>query len=200
MPKFLHVGCGHKRKDRTTPGFAGPEWDEVRLDIDPEVKPDVIASMTDMTPVADGAVDALYSSHNIEHLYEPDVLPALREFRRVVADDGFVVITCPDVQSVAAVVAEGKLMEPLYVSPAGPIAPIDTLFGLRSALAKGNHYMAHRTAFTADSLSQYLRRAGFAKVIVRRRPNHYELWAAATRSAAPDERLRELAASHFPPA
>jgi len=198
MPRFLHVGCGQKRKDRTTRGFAGPEWDEVRLDIDPEADPDVVASMTDMVPVADGSMDALYSSHNIEHLYEPEVVPALREFRRVLAPDGFAVITCPDVQAVAAVVAEGKLLEPLYHSPAGPIAPIDTLFGLRSALARGNHYMAHRTAFTSATLSLSLRQAGFGKVIVRRRPDHYELWAAATRSDAPDERLRELAAAHFP--
>ena len=35
MPKVLHVGCGPKRKDQTTRGFNTPQWDELRLDIDP---------------------------------------------------------------------------------------------------------------------------------------------------------------------
>ena len=39
MPVFLHVGCGGKRKPQTTRGFNTPEWDEVRLDIDPSVAP-----------------------------------------------------------------------------------------------------------------------------------------------------------------
>ena len=32
MNTFLHVGCGHKRKDRTTAGFS--DWNELRFDID----------------------------------------------------------------------------------------------------------------------------------------------------------------------
>jgi SAM-dependent methyltransferase len=198
MPQFLHVGCGRKSKARTTRTFAGPEWTEVRLDIDPAAKPDIVASMTDMSPVADGSMDALFSSHNIEHLYAPEVPTALREFRRVLAPDGFVVITCPDIQAVAAVVAEGNLTKPLYDSPAGPIAAIDTMYGLRSALAKGNFYMAHRTAFTDETLAEALHEAGFARAITRRRPKHYDLWSVALRSMAPDEHLRALAAAHFP--
>ncbi len=67
MKSFLHVGCGPKRKDRTTRGFNTPEWTEIRLDIDASVQPDVIGTMTDMSAVASGSVDAIYSSHNIEH-------------------------------------------------------------------------------------------------------------------------------------
>ena len=73
MQKFLHVGCGSKHKTQTTIGFNTPEWTEIRFDIDESVKPDVIGSMTDMAAVASESMDAVFSSHNIEHLYVHDV-------------------------------------------------------------------------------------------------------------------------------
>jgi len=83
MKDFLHVGCGQKRKDRTTPGFNTPQWRELRFDINPKVKPDIVGTMTDMSAVADASVDAIYSSHNIEHLYPHEIPHALAEFKRV---------------------------------------------------------------------------------------------------------------------
>src|SRR5262249_47536413 len=154
-------GCGPLRKDRTTPAFDNAAWAEVRLDIDPDARPDIVASMTDMTPVASGSMDALYSSHNIEHLYPAEVTTALKEFARVLKPDGFAVITCPDLQAVAEVVARGDLLSPLYDSPSGPISPLDVLYGWRPALARGNYFMAHRTGFTQAVLTMLLREAGF---------------------------------------
>ena len=112
MKTFLHVGCGPKRKERTTRGFNTDAWSEIRLDIDPSVSPDVTGTMTDMASVSAGSVNAVFSSHNIEHLYPHEVPQALSEFKRVLSPDGFVVITCPDLQSVCALVAEDKLTEP----------------------------------------------------------------------------------------
>jgi predicted SAM-dependent methyltransferase len=115
---FLHVGCGPARKANTTPGFAGPDWRELRLDIDPAVSPDIVGAMTDMAEVAAESVDAVFSSHNIEHLYPHEVPLALGEFARVLRPDGFVVITCPDLQSVCALVAEeGHYPPPPSKSP-----------------------------------------------------------------------------------
>src|SRR5208283_3250187 len=76
---FLHVGCGAAHKDCTTAAFAGPGWNEIRLDIDPTAEPDVIGSITDMAAVAAESVDAIFSSHNIEHLYAHEVPVALGE-------------------------------------------------------------------------------------------------------------------------
>ena len=42
------------------------------------------------------SVDAVFSSHNIEHLYPHEVPLALKEFMRVLKPDGFVLMTCPD--------------------------------------------------------------------------------------------------------
>ena len=96
MKTFLHVGCGPKRKDRTTAGFA--DWSELHFDIDESVQPDLVGTMTDMSSVSSESVDAVFSSHNIEHLYPHEVPVALSEFLRVLKPDGFAVITCPDLQ------------------------------------------------------------------------------------------------------
>jgi len=121
VKSFLHVGCGPKHKDQTTIGFNTDEWQEIRFDIDESVQPDLVGTMTDMSSVESESVDALFSSHNIEHLYPHEVPVALKEFSRVLKSDGFVVITCPDLQSVCKLVAEDKLTDAAYVSPAGPI-------------------------------------------------------------------------------
>lgn len=120
---FLHVGCGSASKKKTTAAFAGPDWRELRLDINPAVQPDFVGSMTDMAMVETGSVDAVFSAHNIEHLYAHEVPLALNEFLRVLKPDGFAVITCPDLQSVAALVAEDKLTDTAYMSPAGRSLP-----------------------------------------------------------------------------
>lgn len=199
MPKFIHVGCGQKRKDRTTPGFNLPEWEEVRFDIDVAVQPDIQGTMTDMAAVPTGSMNALFSSHNIEHLYPHEVPVALAEFRRVLTDDGFAVITCPDLKTVCALIAEDKLLEPAYESPAGGIAPLDILYGHRPAMAAGNLYMAHRCGFTEKVLVGTLQAAGFASVASRSRPGPYfDLWAVASVAPLEPDALRALAVHHIP--
>lgn len=200
MKSFLHVGCGPKRKDRTTRGLNTPEWTEIRLDIDPSVSPDVIGTMTDMSAVASESVDAIYSSHNIEHLYPHEVPLAFSEFLRVLKPDGFFVVTCPDLQSVCKLVAKDKLTEAAYTSPAGSIAPLDILYGHRPAMVKGNLYMAHRCGFTQKVLTGTLQASGFKSVasMARGRAPFFDLFALASKSERPEAEMRELAGLHFP--
>lgn len=198
MKTFLHVGCGPKTKAQTTKGFNLDAWGECRLDIDKRVAPDVVGSMTDMSAVRSESMDALFSSHNIEHLYPHEVPVALGEFLRVLKPEGFAVITCPDLVSVCKLVAEDKLTEPAYTSPAGPIAPIDILYGHRPAMAQGNLFMAHRCGFTKKVMSATLAAAGFKGVAVVARPQHFDLWALATKSLLSETQLRQLASVYFP--
>ncbi|MDZ5650663.1 class I SAM-dependent methyltransferase [Nitrospirillum sp. BR 11828] len=175
----LHVGSGVYRPDKLHSLFSSSEWREVRVDIDPAVRPDIVTSITDMSMVADASVDAIWSSHNIEHLHAHEVSVALAEFRRVLKADGFALITLPDLQAIARLVLEDKLDEPAYMSPAGPVAPLDMLFGLRTSIAHGNHYMAHHTGFTARTLGKALLGAGFGHVKVTRDEASFNLWAIA---------------------
>lgn len=199
MKSFLHVGCGPKRKDQTTRGFNTQDWHEIRFDIDPSVNPDVIGTMTDMSAVPTASVDAIFSSHNIEHLYPHEVNVALAEFRRVLKPDGFFVVTCPDLQSVCQLIAEDKLTEAAYTSPAGPIAPIDILYGFRASMARGNLYMAHRCGFTKRVLTGTLTAAGFQSVAtMARSAPYFDLWAVASQSQRSEDEIRALAKAHFP--
>jgi protein O-GlcNAc transferase len=175
LKSILHVGCGPYHPEALPEVLRTPEWREVRLDINPAVAPDILGSITDLSAVPDQSVDAVYSSHNLEHIYAHEVPIALSEFYRVVKPGGFALITLPDIQEVAQAVAEGKLEETLYVSPAGPISAIDILYGLRTAIADGNEFMAHRTAFTGETLSQKLHQAGFTKVKIHK--DGLNLWA-----------------------
>jgi predicted SAM-dependent methyltransferase len=196
---FLHVGCGGARQENTTPGFAGPEWKELRVDIDPAAQPDFVCSITDMKEVASESVDALYSSHNIEHLYAHEVPLALQEFRRVLRPDGFAVITCPDLQSVAALIAADQLIDTAYVSPAGPIAPLDILYGHRASIAAGNLFMAHHCGFTSKVLGGTLLQTGFHHAaMANRAAPHFDLWALAAKGPMDEVALRALATQHFP--
>jgi len=179
LRSLLHVGCGRADPSKLPPGFFAPgEWQEVRLDIDPGVAPDILASITDMSAVATASFDAVWSAHNLEHLFAHEVPLALSEFRRVLRPGGFALITLPDLQRVAELVAQDRLTEPAYLSPAGPIAPLDMLYGHGGAIAGGNPFMAHRTGFTARSLEAALVAARFDSVRVVR-DDSYALWATA---------------------
>jgi len=193
---FLHVGCGRKRADSTP--FAGLGWKEIRFDIDPNVEPDLQGTITDMAAVNTASVDALFSSHNIEHLYPHEVPQALAEFKRVLKPSGLALITCPDLRSVCALVAADQLTEAAYVSPAGPIAAIDILYGHRTSMQAGNLFMAHRCGFTEKVLVGTLQAAGFAQVASVTRPAAFDLWALASCEAWPEDELRAAASRLLP--
>jgi predicted SAM-dependent methyltransferase len=200
MKNFLHVGCGFKRKERTTKAFSTSNWAELRFDIDESVKPDLVGTMTDMSSVRSEFVDAIFSSHNIEHLYPHEVPFALSEFLRVLKPDGIAVITCPDLKSVCALIAEDKLTEAAYNSPAGPIAPIDILYGLRTSMAQGNLFMSHRCGFTQKVLTNTLQSVGFKSVAsMSRGAPYFDLWAVASKKELTEEQIKDLAHIHFTP-
>lgn len=182
----LHVGCGAPAPGKLHAAFTPDGWDELRLDIDPAVEPDIVASITDMAAVTDATMDAVFSSHNLEHLYPHEVPLALREFRRVLRPDGLALVTVPDLQSVCALAATQGLDSVAYVSPLGPIAPLDMLFGFRPALAAGNLFMAHKTGFTGQTLLAALCEAGFAYAVAQRCPESFSLWGIGF-AAVPDE-------------
>lgn len=175
----INVGCGAYNPDKLHPIFPGKDWKEVRFDIDPAVQPDVRGTIVQMDAVPDASCDGLYSSHNIEHLYAYEVPLAFAEFRRVLKPTGFALLACPSMELIVEAIQKVGLEGIAYQSPAGPIRPLDMLFGLTKAIGPEAQYMAHRTGFTVSRLARCLQEAGFARVVVVRDTRH-NLWAMAS--------------------
>ncbi len=184
---LLHVGCGQKRL-KDLPSFFATGWEEVRYDIDEACAPDILGDITDLANVEKSSVDAVWSSHNIEHLFAHEAPKAIAEFRRVLKAKGFLVITCPDLRAACKVAGERGLDAALYTSPAGPITPRDILFGHQASIRRGGHFMAHRNGFDLQSLNTLLSRGGFKKVYGERIA--YELWFIAFNSEVSTETAR----------
>lgn len=165
--RLLHVGCA---------GRELPEWlkgyDEVRLDINPEYKPDIVASMTDMGEI--GQFEVVYTAHCLEHLYPYDVPKALGEFIRVLAPAGGVVIFVSDLEGIE------PTDEVVYESARGPITGRDMFYGYGPDM-ESHPYMAHHTGFVAATLKKALTDAGFVDVVATRLPN-FNLMAAGRRA------------------
>lgn len=155
--RLLHAGCG--REALPLP-YAG---EEVRLDVDPKVSPDIVADLRDLGDI--GPFDVVYCSHALEHLYPHEVPQALAGFHRVLWARGLAIVFVPDLEGVA------PTGEMLFESEAGPVAGLDLFYGLRKDLAQNPH-MAHHTGFVAATLEAAMREAGFADVNVKRLPFH----------------------------
>ena len=176
--RVLNAGSGPAGAKSLHPVFDPSLWTELRIDIDPRYKPDFVGSVCDMRSlIEDASFDAVWSSHCIEHLHDHEVAPALGEFRRILRDDGFAVISCPNIDAIAKSLVSEDIESVAYLSPAGPIRLLDMMFGHSPSIEAGRVHMAHKTGFTADRLGRLATRAGFAEARVLEGEN-YDLWAA----------------------
>lgn len=143
----------------------------MRLDIDPDVQPHIVASMIEMGDI--GPFDALYTSHALEHLYPHQVGVALGEFLRVLKPGGAAVIVVPNLDGVKPDETA------LYWSPAGPVCGLDLYYGM-SRLIERLPYMAHHCGFIPDTLAAAMTAAGFAGVKTQVL-KHYTLMGVGTK-------------------
>ncbi len=179
----LNVGCGAADITRLREHFPAPAWQEVRVDADPAVAPDLVAALPDLAGVADAGADAVWLSHTLEHLEAHDVPAALHALRRVLRPGGVLMLATPDLQTIAGLIAEDRIDEAVYLSPLGPVHALDMVYGFAPLLARGQRLMAHRTGFTRTRLARLLAEAGFVGVTVLRQRPQYELFAIAHRDA-----------------
>jgi predicted SAM-dependent methyltransferase len=81
----LHLGCGDIR-------FDSP-W--INCDFNKTDATDVVCDCAKL-PHEDNSVDEIYSSHLIEHFNFREAWDVLKEWKRVLQPDGWLVIECPD--------------------------------------------------------------------------------------------------------
>jgi SAM-dependent methyltransferase len=166
------------------------EWRELRVDADPRTGPDLLADITDLSAIETGSVDAVWSAHCLEHLYQYQVGQAIAEAYRILGDDGFLCLIVPDLQFVADYISGDRLHEVIYQSAAGPVTAHDIIYGYGPYLAQGHDRMAHRSGFTPGLLVRKLQEVPFGEIVLRRRANQ-ELAAVARKRPPADEAERE---------
>ena len=133
----LDLGCGQNKRGQ---GWTG---------IDTHEAADIQAPMW-AVPLPDACADELYSSHALEHVMKAQVIPTLREWRRLAAPGATLTLRVPDLAwCVRNWLATGQ----------GNGWELDTIFG--SQEHEGN---CHRTGFTLPMILFYLRRAGWKPV------------------------------------
>ncbi len=167
MKRLLNVGGGSKAIP-LPPEYLG--FAHVLLDIDPAGAPDLVLDGRRLGELDPGQFDAVYCSHNLEHYFRHDVPKVLAGFFHVLKPGGFAQIRVPDLVGLMTRVVQGQidLEQPIYVSPAGPIAPLDVIYGLgRQIEASGVDFFAHKTGFSDQSLSRAVEQAGFSPNFAR---------------------------------
>ena len=81
-------------------------------------------------------------------------------------DGAFALFSVPDIKVASAFLAHDKVDHALFSSPAGPITPLDLIYGHQDSLKKGHIFRAHNQGFTPHHLAYTLRDHGFPRVTV----------------------------------
>jgi len=167
----LHCGAGGSPLP-----FYMQHCKEIKVDIDPETEPDILANMAEL-PENIGPFDAVFSSHALEHLWPHEVKPCLEGWLRVLKPGGSVILFVPDLEGVQ------PTKEVLYVAASGPVTGFDMYYGWEKWL-KNSPAMAHKGGFVQATLRQALEDAGFSNVVVERLsgPYAYNLYGFGVKS------------------
>jgi predicted SAM-dependent methyltransferase len=154
---ILHAGCGNQPLPQSSLFEGGKE---VRLDIDPNNAPDIVASIDNLGDI--GPFDVVWCSHCLEHLHFYEAEQAMREFYRVLKPGGVCVIMVPDLEGIEP--TEDMVY---YVDGAGPITGLDMYYGHRG-YSSTNPYMMHKCGFVSQTLRGMFSRAGFTHISEKR--------------------------------
>jgi predicted SAM-dependent methyltransferase len=161
--RILHCGNGGQGNEVFAHFFPSIKINSTTLDANPDCKPDIVSSVINI-PLEECTFDCVFASHLIEHLYIYEVEKALNEFYRVLKNKGFLIISCPDLEVIAKAILDIGAESVLYNSPAGPISPVQMLWGHSNSIRNGNLFMSHKYGFTGKTLTQFLQRAGFVNI------------------------------------
>jgi len=137
----LNLGCEFDRREG---------W--VNLDINPDVKPDVIGDARSMPMFADATFSEIHASHLLEHFYEHEIIPVLKEWNRILIPGGSLTIVVPDVEKVARWWVEGRLTE------------TEVLKGFIGDNQIKSPWMLHKTFFWFSRLKRILEENNFDEI------------------------------------
>lgn len=136
----LHIGCGK----RFLTGFT-------HVDIEPFPHVDYVSSAHDLRAFSDSSVDLIYTSHTLEYYDFFSVIECLREFSRVLVNNGELFLTVPDFDKLI-------LMYQLHKDIDKIIGP---LFGRWVNPSSSNLPIYHKCVFTKEKMFDLLDLCGF---------------------------------------
>lgn len=137
---LLHIGCGM---------INSPEF--INIDAQPYAHVHVVTDDISRLPgFADETADLIYMCHVLEHIRAAHVEAVLREMRRVLKVGGTLRLSVPDFDRLIDVYkAAGEDLDAIHMQLMG---------------GQDSQYNVHYCAFNRRSLSELLRKVGFADV------------------------------------
>jgi SAM-dependent methyltransferase len=145
-PRRLNWGCGTE-----------PESGWLNSDIKEGPGIDISADILEGLPLADSEIDYAVSIHALPELAYPQLVPALRELRRVLKDEGVLRLALPDLERAIRAYLDGDTSYFLI--------PDDDVRSLGGKLAvQLTWYGYSRSLFTFDFIEELLYAAGFRHV------------------------------------
>lgn len=129
----LNLGC-----------FTDRRPDYVNIDIDPNVRPDITADVRKLHMLPDNSCSEILASHILEHFYESEVVPVLREWNRLLVPGGKLVLIVPDVEKVMIKWHKNELSDDIILK------------GFIGDDQEQNPWMLHKTFFWWSRLSSIL--------------------------------------------
>ena len=145
-PKRLNWGCG-----------AGGEPGWINSDIKEGPGIDISCDIAEGLPLATDSIDYAVSIHALPEIPYPDLLPALRELRRVLRPGGVLRLSVPDLEKGIDAYRRGDRGYFLV-----PDEDMETLGG--KLIVQLIWYGYSRTLFVHEFLEELLVKAGFARV------------------------------------
>jgi predicted SAM-dependent methyltransferase len=128
-----------------------PDWKILDVQSRPEV--DYVSDASKLNLFEDDSVDAIYSSHVLEHFHykiNDEVFNTLKEWHRVLRPGGKLLISVPDLKTICELYLKTNLV------PEEKFRLMGIIFG-----GQVNLYDVHKVGFDFDILGMYLKWTGF---------------------------------------
>ncbi len=145
-PRRLNWGCG---------SWTVPGWINSDVKDDPGI--DLSCDIREGLPLADGSMEYVVSAHALPEIAFGDLVPVLRELRRVLAPGGVLRLSVPDVDRVIRAYLDGE--RDVFLVPDEDAATLAGKFAVQLTW-----YGYSRSLYTAEFTEELLVRAGFTRV------------------------------------